>query len=162
MVLITSRNRLTGLAAAEGAHLLNLGVLTADESRALLSASVGEQRTVAEPSGLSELIELCAYLPLALCDVAVRAVARPGLPLAAIAAEMRGSRGRLDGLETGEPWTSVRMMFSWSRARLREPVSRMFRLLGIHPGPDIAVPAAANSEVTACSSDAIRQSNTHS
>jgi DNA-binding SARP family transcriptional activator len=144
MVLVTSRNRLTGLAAAESAHLLNLGVLTAYESCALLSASVGAERATAEPAAISELIRLCACLPLALCDAAARAVARPGLPLAALAAEMRDTQGRLDALETGEPATSVRMVFSWSRARLREPASRMFRLLGIHPGPDIAVPAAAS------------------
>ena len=144
MVLVTSRNRLTGLAAAEGAHLLNLGVLTAYESCVLLSASVGTERATAEPAAISELIRLCACLPLALCDAAARAVARPVLPLAALAAEMRDTQGRLDALETGEPATSVRMVFSWSRARLREPASRMFRLLGIHPGPDIAVPAAAS------------------
>lgn len=144
MVLVTSRNRLTGLAAAEGAHLLNLGALTVYESRVLLSASVGAGRAMAELASISELIELCACLPLALCNVAARAVARPGLPLATLAAEMRDTRGRLDALETGEPATSVRMVFSWSRARLREPASRMLRLLGIHPGPDIAVSAAAS------------------
>jgi DNA-binding SARP family transcriptional activator/tetratricopeptide (TPR) repeat protein/DNA-binding XRE family transcriptional regulator len=144
LVLVTSRNRLTGLAAAEGAHLLNLGGLTAAESRDLLRASVGAERAMAEPVAVSELIGVCACLPLALCDVAARAVASPGLPLAALAAEMRDTPGRLDALETGESATSVRMVFSWSRARLREPASRMFRMLGIHPGPDIAVPAAAS------------------
>jgi DNA-binding SARP family transcriptional activator/transcriptional regulator with XRE-family HTH domain len=144
LVLVTSRNRLTGLAAAEGAHLLNLGGLTASESRDLLRASVGADRAMAEPVAVSELIEVCACLPLALCDVAARALARSGLPLAALAAEMRDTRRRLDALETGEPATSVRMVFSWSRARLREPASRMFRMLGIHPGPDIAVSAAAS------------------
>jgi DNA-binding SARP family transcriptional activator/tetratricopeptide (TPR) repeat protein len=144
LVLVTSRNRLTGLAAAEGAHLLNLGGLTASESRDLLCASVGAERAMAEPVAVSELIGECACLPLALCDVAARAVARPGLPLAALAAEMRDTPGRLDALETGEPATSVRMVFSWSRARLGEPASRMFGMLGIHHGPDIAVPAAAS------------------
>ena len=144
LVLITSRNRLTGLAAGEGAHLLNLGVLTVCESRELLHASVGAERAMAEPTVVDELIEVCACLPLALCDAAARAAARPDLPLAALAAELRDMRGRLDALETGEPATSVRMVFSWSRARLREPASRMFRLLGIHPGPDITVPAAAS------------------
>ncbi len=99
---------------------------------------------MAEPAAVSELIALCGRLPLALCDVAARAVARPGLPLAALAAEMRDARRRLDALETGEPVTSVRMVFSWSRARLSQPAGRMFRLLGIHPGPDITVPAAAS------------------
>ena len=144
LALITSRNRLTGLAAREGAHLLNLGVLTVSESRDLLRANVGAKRAMAEPAAISELIELCARLPLAVCDVAARATARPGLPLGTLAAGMRDMRGRLDALETGEPATSVRMVFSWSRARLREPASRMFRLLGLHPGPDIAVPAAAS------------------
>jgi DNA-binding SARP family transcriptional activator/transcriptional regulator with XRE-family HTH domain len=144
LVLVTSRNQLTGLAAREGAHLLNLGVLTVCESRELLRASLGAERAMAEPVALSELIGVCACLPLALRDVAARVAVRPGLPLAALAAELRDTQGRLDALETGEPATSVRMVFSWSRARLREPASRMFRLLGIYPGPDIAVPAAAS------------------
>jgi DNA-binding SARP family transcriptional activator/tetratricopeptide (TPR) repeat protein/DNA-binding XRE family transcriptional regulator len=144
LVLVTSRNRLTGLAAADGAHLMTLGVLTEAESHDLLASNLDAGRAMAEPATVSELIALCGRLPLALCDVAARAVARPGLPLAALSAEMRDARRRLDALETGEPVTSVRMVFSWSRARLGGPASRMFRLLGIHPGPDITVPAAAS------------------
>ncbi len=144
MVLVTSRNRLTGLAAAEGACLMTLGVLTEAESHDLLASVLDAGRVMAEPAAVSELIALCGRLPLALCDVAARAVARPGLPLAALSAEMRDTRRRLDALETGEPVTSVRMVFSWSRARLGSPASRMFRLLGVHPGPDITVPAAAS------------------
>jgi DNA-binding SARP family transcriptional activator/DNA-binding XRE family transcriptional regulator len=144
MVLVTSRNRLTGLAAAEGAHLLILGVLTEEESNDLLASSLGAERALAEPAAVSELISLCARLPLALSDVAARAAARPCLQLAVLAAEMRDERRRLDALETGESATSVRMVFSWSRARLSEPAARMFRLLGTHAGPDITVPAAAS------------------
>jgi DNA-binding SARP family transcriptional activator/tetratricopeptide (TPR) repeat protein/DNA-binding XRE family transcriptional regulator len=144
LVLVTSRNRLTGLAAADGAYLMTLGVLTEAESHDLLASNLGAGRAMAEPATVSELIALCGRLPLALCDVAARAVARPGLPLAALSAEMRDARRRLDALETGEPVTSVRMVFSWSRARLGSPASRMFRLFGVHPGPDITVPAAAS------------------
>ncbi|MGD0245552.1 MAG: BTAD domain-containing putative transcriptional regulator [Streptosporangiaceae bacterium] len=144
LVLVTSRNRLTGLAAAEGAYLMTLGVLTEAESHDLLASNLDAGRATAEPTTVSELIALCGRLPLALCDVAARAVARPSLPLAALSAEMRDARRRLDALETGEPVTSVRMVFSWSRARLGGSASRMFRLLGIHPGPDITVPAAAS------------------
>jgi DNA-binding SARP family transcriptional activator/DNA-binding XRE family transcriptional regulator len=142
LVLVTSRNRLTGLAAAEGARLLNLGVLTDAESGSLLARSLGCERAMAEPAAVTELIALCAGLPLALCGVAARAVTRPGLPLAALAAEMRDEWQRLDVIETGEMATSVRMVFSWSVARLSEPATRMFRYLGLHPGPDITVPAA--------------------
>jgi tetratricopeptide (TPR) repeat protein len=66
------------------------------------------------------------------------------LPLAALAAEMNDARTRLDVLETGESATSVRGVFSWSRAKLGDRASRMFRLLGIHPGPDITDSAAAS------------------
>jgi tetratricopeptide (TPR) repeat protein len=83
-------------------------------------------------------------LPLALCDIAARAVARPGLPLATLLAEMRDARKRLDALETGESATSVRMVFSWSRARLGTTASRLFRLLAVHQGPDITVPTAGS------------------
>jgi DNA-binding SARP family transcriptional activator/DNA-binding XRE family transcriptional regulator len=144
LVLVTSRNRLIGLAAAEGAHLMSLGVLTEAESRDLLASNLDDGRAMAEPATVSELIALCGRLPLALCDVAARAVARPGLPLATLSAEMQDARRRLDALETGEPVTSVRMVFSWSRARLRNSASRMFSLLGVHPGPDITVSAAAS------------------
>jgi len=92
LVLITSRSRLTGLSAGEGAQLLPLGVLTDSESRDLLSTSLGAGRVMAEPAAVSELIGLCARLPLALRDVAARVAARPGLPLAWLAAEMRDAR----------------------------------------------------------------------
>jgi tetratricopeptide (TPR) repeat protein len=144
LVLVTSRNRLTGLAAAEGAHLITHGVLTEAESHELLAVNLGAARATAEPVAVSELIALCGGLPLALCDVAARVVARPGLTLAPIAAEMRDTRKRLDVLETGESATSVRMVFSWSRAKLGDRASRMFRLLGIHPGPDITDSVAAS------------------
>jgi DNA-binding SARP family transcriptional activator/transcriptional regulator with XRE-family HTH domain/tetratricopeptide (TPR) repeat protein len=144
LVLVTSRNRLTGLAAAEGAHLITLDVLTDSESRDLLSTNLGIERARAEPVAVGELIALCGRLPLALCDVAARAAARPGLPLSALVAEMQDTRGRLDVLETGESATSARVVFSWSRVKLGDQASRMFRLLGIHPGPDITVSTAAS------------------
>jgi DNA-binding SARP family transcriptional activator/DNA-binding XRE family transcriptional regulator len=143
LVLVTSRNRLTGL-ATQGAYLMALDVLTDAESRDLLALHLGDGRTLADPAAASELTTLCGRLPLALCDAAARAVARPGLPLDALATELRDARDRLDVLETGETATSVRMAFSWSRGRLGNPASRMFRLLGIHPGPDITVHAAAS------------------
>ena len=59
LVLVTSRNRLTGLAAAEGAHLITLGVLTEGESRDLLASNLGAGRAMAEPAAVSELIALC-------------------------------------------------------------------------------------------------------
>jgi DNA-binding SARP family transcriptional activator/transcriptional regulator with XRE-family HTH domain len=144
LVLVTSRNLLTGLAAAEGAHLITLDVLREPESRDLLTMNLGAKQAMAEPVAVSELARLCGQLPLALCNVAARAVARPSLPLSTLVTEMRDARSRLDVLETGEPATSVRVVFSWSQARLGDAAARMFRLLGIHPGPDVTVSTAAS------------------
>jgi DNA-binding winged helix-turn-helix (wHTH) protein len=63
---------------------------------------------------------------------------------AARAAALRDERGRLDALDTGEPASSARTVFSWSYRNLSQPAARMFRLLGLHPGPDITVAAAAS------------------
>jgi len=38
----------------------------------------------------------------------------------------------------------VRAVFSWSTQQLSGEAARMFALLGLHPGPDICVPAAAS------------------
>jgi hypothetical protein len=142
--VVTSRSQLTGLAAAEGAQLLTLDVLTRAESRDLLAGRLGYERVAAEPAAVTELTGLCAGLPLALAIAAARAAARPGLRLAALAAELRGTQSRLDGLSTGDPATDVRTVFSWSCQQLSEPAARMFRLLGLHPGPDITAAAAAS------------------
>jgi tetratricopeptide (TPR) repeat protein len=47
-------------------------------------------------------------------------------------------------LETADPATSVRAVFMCSYRNLSGPAARMFRLLGVHPGPDISAPAAAS------------------
>lgn len=144
LVLVTSRNQLTGLAVADGAHLLTLDVLTEAKARQLLESRLGPRRASAEPAAVRELTGLCARLPLALSVVAGRAAARPDLPLAALAAELRGTRARLDALGTRDPATDVRTVFSWSCQQLSGPAAQMFRLLGVHPGPDITAAAAAS------------------
>jgi DNA-binding SARP family transcriptional activator/tetratricopeptide (TPR) repeat protein len=144
LVLITSRTRLTGLTAREGAHLISLDVLTEAEARQMLMLRLGADRLAAEPGAVSEITGLCAGLPLALAIAAARAADRPRFPLAELAAELRGAHGRLDALDAGDPAASVRAVFSWSIWQLSSAAARMFRLLGLHPGPDISAPAAAS------------------
>ena len=144
LVLVTSRNDLASLVVTDGAAEVSLDVLTDADARQLLARRLGPARVAAEPAAADELIGLCARLPLALAITAARAAAHPGFSLAALAAELRDARGRLDALSTGEDTADVRAVFSWSYQDLPVPAARMFRLLGLHPGPAITVPAAAS------------------
>ncbi|MFC0531687.1 BTAD domain-containing putative transcriptional regulator [Phytohabitans kaempferiae] len=144
LVLVTSRDQLTGLVAAEGAHPVPVPLLSAAESRDLLACRLGADRTTAEPDAVDAIIERCAGLPLALAVVAARAIVDPGQPLEAFAAQLRDTASYLDTFDAGDPATTVRVVFSWSYRALTAPAGRLFRLLGLHPGPDVTVPAAAS------------------
>lgn len=144
LTLITSRNQLAGLIAAQGAYLLTLGVLSSAEARELLARRVGGDPISSQPRAVDEIISRCGRLPLALAIVAARVALRPADPLGLLAAELGGPMDRLSALDVGDPSGSVRAVFSWSYRDLSEAAARMFRLLGLHPGPDISIPAAAS------------------
>jgi DNA-binding SARP family transcriptional activator/tetratricopeptide (TPR) repeat protein/DNA-binding XRE family transcriptional regulator len=144
LVLVTSRGQLSGLAVREGARLLSLDVLTELEARQMLAARLGAGKVAAQHDAMSEIVRLCARLPLALAITAGRAASRPRLSLDDLAAELRGAASRLDVLDGGDAATSVRAVLSWSYDQLTPPAAGMFRLLGIHPGPDISAAAAAS------------------
>jgi DNA-binding SARP family transcriptional activator/tetratricopeptide (TPR) repeat protein len=144
MVLITSRSELASLMVTHGSSSICLDVMTTAEAREMLTERLGAGRIAAEPEAAGELIGLCARLPLALAITAARAVTHPGFALAALAAELRDARGRLDALSTGEDATDVRAVLSWSYQCLQPGAARMFRLLGLHPGPEITAAAAAS------------------
>lgn len=144
LVLVTSRRELTALAASEGARLLSLDVLTDREAEELLTARLGPDRTARDPQAVRDLARLCARLPLALSVVVARAAAQPRLPLAALTEELAEIQTRLDALDAGDPTANVRTVISLSYEHLSEPAARMFRLLGLHPGPDITAAAGAS------------------
>jgi tetratricopeptide (TPR) repeat protein/DNA-binding XRE family transcriptional regulator len=144
LVLVTSRSQLGGLAATDGARLLTLDVLSHAEAVQLLTARLGSDRAAGEPAAVDQIASLCACLPLALAVAAARATARLRFPLAALAAELADTSGRLDALDGSDPATSVRAVFSWSCQQLSAESARMFRLLGLHSGPGISVQAAAS------------------
>jgi tetratricopeptide (TPR) repeat protein len=144
VVVITSRNQLTSLVAVDGAHAMELDLLPSAEARRLLSRRLGRVRVASEPASVDEIIKTCAGLPLALAVAAANAVANSRLPLSALADELRKTHGRLDALDAGDQYTDVRAVFSWSYRALNAAAARQFRLLGLHAGPDIAIPAAAS------------------
>ncbi|WP_435206358.1 ATP-binding protein [Micromonospora sp. bgisy143] len=144
LVLVTSRNRLAGLIAAEGARPLGVELLSAAEAWQLLARRLGADRLALEPRAVDEIIERCARLPLALAVLAARGAANPGFPLASLAAELRRAPRPLEPFDAGDASTDVQAVFSWSYQSLTPPAARLFRLFGCHPGPDIGVPAAAS------------------
>ncbi len=144
MVLITSRDQLASLIAVEGACPLTLDLLTPAESRELLTRRLGAERLAADQQAVSELGDLCARLPLALNIAAAHAAVHPQRPLGTLVGELRDARRRLDILASRDSAADVRAVFSWSYRTLSAEAARLFRLLGVHPGPDISGPAAAS------------------
>ncbi|WP_020388764.1 AfsR/SARP family transcriptional regulator [Kribbella catacumbae] len=144
LVLVTSRNRLTGLVAEHGAHSIHLDLLSGPDAEQLLRERLGADRLAAEPAATTELVQHCARLPLALAIVAGRAAVDRYVSLAAIAADLADKRKRLDALDTHDRRTTLRAVFVSSYNALAPPGQRLFRLLGVHPGPDISVAAAAS------------------
>jgi DNA-binding SARP family transcriptional activator/tetratricopeptide (TPR) repeat protein len=143
LVVATSRSRLSGL-VTEGAHPLTLDLLSAGQARELLARRVGTGRVAGDPHAVEEIIASCARLPLALAIVATRAATQPDFPLEVLAAELREARGSLDTFASTDLATDVRAVFSWSYRQLSPEAATVFRLLGLHFGPDIATPAAAS------------------
>ncbi|MFC9844420.1 BTAD domain-containing putative transcriptional regulator [Streptomyces sp. NPDC060223] len=143
LVIVTSRNQLSGLVVNDGALPLTLNPLAPGEAHDFLANRLGAGRLAAEPEATHELIAHCARLPLALAIVAARAATNPGFPLSAVATELRDSHGSLDAFAGGDLTSDVRAVFSWSYEALSTPAARLFRLLGLHAGPDITAPAAA-------------------
>jgi DNA-binding SARP family transcriptional activator/tetratricopeptide (TPR) repeat protein len=139
MAIVTSRDRLLGLVARNGAHLVALGLPTHAEAHDLLARRIGAGRMAAEPDAAAEIIVHCGRLPLALAVVAARAVPLPGLSLAVIAAQLRA-----EGLAAFDADIDVHKVFSWSYHAVSPDAARMYRLLALHPGSYISAAAAAS------------------
>lgn len=143
LVLVTSRDALAGLVAREGAHTLDLDLLPPADGVELLRALIGE-RARGEDDAVTRLVTLCCRLPLALRVAAELVVARGEVPVGVLVDELTDTHRRLEVLDAGgDERTAVGAVLSWSYRHLDAASARMFCLLGLHPGPDIDLPAAA-------------------
>jgi DNA-binding SARP family transcriptional activator/tetratricopeptide (TPR) repeat protein len=141
LALVTSRDALDSLVERDGARRLTLDVLSAGEAGVLLARILGAARADAEPAAVAELARLCAYLPLALRITAANLA--DGESIAGYVARL-ATGNRLAGLSVeGDRQAAVRAAFDLSYAALPGPAQRMFRLLGLVPGPDVTAEAAA-------------------
>jgi tetratricopeptide (TPR) repeat protein len=141
-VVVTSRDRLSGLVAREGAHPVHVDALTPAEAHLLLARMVGDERVEAEPEAAAELARLCAHLPLALRIAAAKLMSYPR-PLADQVAEFAAGNP-LSALDAdGDEQAAVRAAFGLSYSALPADARRVFRLLGLAPGTDVTCQAAA-------------------
>jgi DNA-binding SARP family transcriptional activator/tetratricopeptide (TPR) repeat protein/DNA-binding XRE family transcriptional regulator len=141
--IVTTRDRMTGLIARDGAVAVVVRPLPDAEAAALLVASMGERGDREPPAVVAELAGLCAHLPLALRIAAANLAARPSYRLADYVAAL-ASGDRLAGLAVPEDeQAAVRSAFELSCDTLKPELRRMFRLAGLAPGPDLTVPAVA-------------------
>jgi tetratricopeptide (TPR) repeat protein len=141
-VLVTSRHTLADL---RDLRLFELRVLSRDESVAMLTralaARVRDRRTEEEPAQLAQVAELCGDLPLALAISAALLVIEPDMPVAQLAAELTDSASRLSTLDSGDN-RAVRAAFFLSYRHLHEAQARLFRMLALHPGTQLAADSA--------------------
>lgn len=149
MVVVTSRDRLTALVSRHGARRIEVDLLPVADAVTLLHKLIGE-RTDTEPTAAVRLAQQCARLPLALRVAAELAATRPDATLAHLVSELADHQRRLDLLDAGDdPRTAVRAVFSWSYLSLSADARYVFRLIGVHPGPDIdAYASAALTRIT--------------
>ena len=138
LVLITSRRRLTAL---EDATAISLDTLPPDEATQLLACLAGRPDIGPGDSAVAELTRLCGYLPLAIGMLARQLYHHPAWAPAGLAAELAAARGRLELMQAEN--LSVAAAFNLSYQDLTAGQRRLFRRLGLHPGPDIDAHAAA-------------------
>ncbi|MBE1583930.1 AfsR/SARP family transcriptional regulator [Nonomuraea angiospora] len=156
VALVTSRHRLGELVAFAGARQHSLGPLSEADGRALLDGVLGPAGGPAESHARGELVRACGGLPLALRIAAANAAARPEDGTAAVAAELAAGNPLAGLTVDGAKDNAVTVAFSASYRLLAPADQRVFRLLGLVPGPDVTVAAAA--AVTGLPRDAARAS----
>ncbi|GAA1122940.1 ATP-binding protein [Nocardiopsis composta] len=140
LVVVTTRLHLPAL-LARGARFTPLGPLEPDDAAGLLESLVGGHRGDLAGSARG-IAELCGNLPLALCAAAGRLVLRPERPAELMLEELGSERRRLSALSR-DAEVSVRIALDASYLGLPPSAARLYRLLGLHPGPDFTAEDAA-------------------
>jgi hypothetical protein len=143
LVLITSRSRLIAL---PGARSLFLDVLRPEEAIVLFVRIVGQDRC-RDLTMVAHVSRLVGQLPLAVEMVAGRMLADVTMTVSELAADLAQTRRRLE--EASPQDAGVRTAFSLSMAHMDVNLRRVFRMLGVHPGPIVGVPQfAAIAEIS--------------
>jgi tetratricopeptide (TPR) repeat protein len=138
LVVVTSRRRLSGL---EGTETVSLNVLPADDGVRLFRRVVGYERTRDQVDEVRQTVALCGHLPLAIRIVAARLHQHVSWRVSDLLTELIATHDRLSEIHEGD--VDVLAAFELSYHGLPPDQRQMFRLLGLHPGQDFSLYAAA-------------------
>nr|WSX51297.1 tetratricopeptide repeat protein [Streptomyces sp. NBC_00974] len=138
LVLVTSRARLVEL---DGARWISIGVMSPEDSMALITETLGRERTEREPGAARSLAALCGHLPLALRIATARLRNRSRWTVQHLVDRLGDETRLLDELSSGERSVAATLRLSYQA--MDEEHRDAFRLLSLHPGTDIDLHAAA-------------------
>jgi tetratricopeptide (TPR) repeat protein/transcriptional regulator with XRE-family HTH domain len=150
LVLITSRRR---LAALEDAAVVSLDTLAQGEAAGLLARLADRADVTPGDAAVGELAALCGCLPLAIGMAGRQLAHHPAWTPAGLAADLAVAKDRLELMAAEN--LSVAAAFGLSYRDLADGQQRLFRRLGLPPGPDIDAHAAAALDDT--TSDQVRR-----
>lgn len=139
-VVVTSRTYLERLVTEHGAKSLTLPPLAETESQQLLRHWFGD-RISAEPAATARVAALCGHLPMALTLAGEYLQRHPHLTAHDLAERLEQDGNRLDLLTADT--RHIRGTFLLSYQVLPEQTQQVFRLLGLHPSPEVTVESAA-------------------
>jgi tetratricopeptide (TPR) repeat protein/transcriptional regulator with XRE-family HTH domain len=146
LVLVTSRRRLTAL---DDATVISLDTLPPAEAAVLLARLADRPGLQPGDVAAGEITRLCGYLPLAIGMLASQLRHHPSRTAAQLAAGLAEARDRLALMQAEN--LSVAATFGLSYADLTEDQQRLFRRLGLVPGPSFDAHAAAALDDTSLS-----------
>lgn len=104
----------------------------------LLRTRLGEDRMRTAVPFISDLVEHCAGVPLALKIMASRIAERPSQALAGMVRDLRHESTRLRSLDLRSENLSVRLLLEASHKLLSAAAAKFLWQLAVHPGPTVS------------------------
>jgi tetratricopeptide (TPR) repeat protein len=149
LLVVTGRVGLTALATHHAVHAVELDVLGEPEALELLGTLLGRQAVEAQPRAAADLVRLCGRMPLALRIAAAKLSSRPQRDIRVLRDELAHADA-LEVLRVEGDTRSVRTVFASAYRALSASGAKVFRLVGLHPGPTFTAHlAAAVADVSA-------------
>ena len=121
--------------------MISLDTLAATEAASLLARLAARPGISAGDAAVTDITRLCGCLPLAIAMIASQLRHHPARSTARLAAELAAAKDKLAVMRAEN--LSVAAAFGLSYADLTADAQRLFRRLGLLPGPSIDAYAAA-------------------